>query len=258
MIDSHCHLDFKEFTGHQDKIIENAQSAGVHTMINIGVSLQSSMRSVELAGRHDCIYAAVGVHPHDAKTYNDKVESELLRLTEDKKVVAIGETGLDYYRELSPRDVQKEVFRKQLEIAVKKKLPIVIHTRESFPEALEIVEEYSDKLVGGVFHCFPGNVKEAYRVIDLGFHISVGGIITFPKARMATVAAEVPLEHILLETDCPYLTPSPVRGKINQPSYVRYIRNKLAMLKNMAPEEVENVTDHNSQKMYRLVDVFEG
>jgi TatD DNase family protein len=258
MIDSHCHLDFREFSGNQDKVIDNARSAGVHTMINIGVSLQSSHRSVELADTYDCVYAAVGVHPHDAKTYDDRVESELVRLTENKKVVAIGETGLDYYRELSPRHVQKKVFRRQLEIAVDKKLPVVIHTRESFPEALEMVKEYSGRLVGGVFHCFPGSVKEAHDVIDLGFHISVGGVITFPKARMATVAAEVPLEHILLETDCPYLTPSPVRGKINQPSYVRYVRNKLALLKNVPSEEIENVTDRNSQKVFRLVDVFEG
>jgi len=258
MIDSHCHLDFKEFNKNREEIIKNALSAGVHTMINIGVDLQSSKKSVELTNQYDFIFATVGVHPHDARTYDSNLEKELSRLIENKKVKAVGEIGLDFYRDLSPRKVQKQVFHLQLELAIEKKLPVVIHTREAFDETVEIVEEYSGKLAGGVFHCFPGSLKEAHRVIDLGFHISVGGVITYPKSKMAEVASQVPLEYILIETDSPYLTPVPCRGKKNQPAYVRYVRDKLAQLKSLPIEEVEKITDRNCRKLFRLVDIFEG
>ncbi len=258
MIDSHCHLDFREFNKNRDEVIQNALSSGVLTMINIGADLQTSINSVELADKHDSVFATVGVHPHDARTYNDKVEQELSRLTENKNVKAIGEIGLDFYRDLSPRTIQKDVFRRQLELAISKKLPVVIHTREAFEETAEIVREYAQKLTGGVFHCFPGNAKNACEVIDLGFHISVGGVITYPGAGMAKMATEVSLEHVLIETDSPYLTPVPYRGKKNQPAYVRYVRDKLAELKDISVEEVETITDRNCQKLFRLVDIFEG
>jgi len=258
MIDSHCHLDFKDYNSDRAGIIENALDAGVHTMVNIGADLQTSINSVKLAKEHDCIYATAGVHPHDAKTYDGEVEEQLLRLLEHKKTVAVGEIGLDFYRDLSPRPVQKKIFRRQLEIAIEKKLPVVIHTRESFRDTVEIVREYAGKLTGGIFHCFPGTLKDAHEVIDLGFHISVGGVITFPRATMAAVAAEAPLERILLETDSPYLTPVPYRGKTNQPAYVKYVRDKLADLRGVSVEEVEKITDRNSRKVYRLVDVFGG
>lgn len=256
MIDSHCHLDFKDFSGRLEDIIKNALLAGVHTMVNIGADLRTSINSVKLAGEYDCIFATVGVHPHDAKKYNADVEDQLIQLMNNKRVVAVGEIGLDFYRDLSPRDLQKKVFRRQLEIAVDRKLPVVIHSRESFGETVEIVKEYSSRLVGGVFHCFPGTTKDAFEVIDLGLHISVGGVITFPKARMAEVATEVPLDKILLETDSPYLTPEPYRGKTNQPAYVRFVRDKLAQLRGISAKEVEKITDRNCQKMYRLVEVF--
>jgi len=200
----------------------------------------------------------VGVHPHDALTYNQEIETGLLKLLKNKRVVAIGEIGLDYYRDLSPREIQQKVFRRQLEMAAEYKFPVVIHTRESFPDTLNIVKEYGKNLVGGVFHCFPGTVAEAMSVIELGFSIAVGGIVTFPGAKMADVAASVPLQSILLETDSPYLSPAPFRGKTNQPAYIRYIRDKLAQLRNMPPEEVENVTDRNCRKLYHLVETFEG
>ena len=258
MIDSHCHLDFDEFDGRRDEAVSEALSAGVHTIVNIGTDLRTSRNSVRLAEEHDCIYATVGVHPHDAKKYNKQVEAELSKFTDHKKVVAIGEIGLDFYRDLSPRGVQKKMFRKQLELAVETKLPVVIHTREAFRETIEIVREYSGRLAGGVFHCFPGTVSEAHEVIDLGFEISVGGVITFPRAKMARVATEVPLEHILLETDSPYLAPVPFRGKSNQPAYVRFVRDKLAELRGITTEEVETVTDRSCRKLFRLVEMFEG
>lgn len=256
MIDSHCHLDLKEFDGRRDEIIKNALDAGVHTMVNIGADLQTSINSVKLADQHDYIYATVGMHPHDAKKYDKDIEYQLTDLMNNNKVVAVGEIGLDYYRDLSPRDVQKKVFRRQLEIAIERNLPVVIHTRESFRDTIDIIREYSDQLAGGIFHCFPGTTRDALEVIDLGFYISVGGVITFPKAKMAAVAAEAPLDKILLETDCPYLTPVPFRGKTNQPAYVKYVRDKMAELRGISAAEVEKITDRNTQKVYRLVEVF--
>ncbi|UCD18449.1 MAG: TatD family hydrolase [Candidatus Zixiibacteriota bacterium] len=258
MIDSHCHLDFDEFDGRRDETIMAALQAGIHTMINIGTDLGTSLRSVELAEQFDCIYATVGVHPHDAKTYDKNVADRLLALTDNSRVKAVGEIGLDYYRDLSPRDAQQRVFRAQLEVAVAKKLPVVIHTRGSFAETVGIVREYSSRLTGGIFHCFPGTVREALDVIDLGFHVSVGGVITFPRAKMADVAASVPLESLLLETDCPYLAPVPYRGRTNQPAYVKYVRDKVAALRKIPATEVERITDHSCRKVYQLVDVFEG
>jgi len=258
MIDSHCHLDFREFDGRRDEAVKNALSAGVHTIINIGTDLQTSLKSAALSMKYDCIHATAGVHPHDAKTYNKTVEDEIAKLTDNEKVVAIGEIGLDYYRDLSPRKKQQDVFRRQLAIAVEKKMPVVIHTRESFDDTLAIVRDYASRLPGGIFHCFPGTTDDAYKVIDLGFHISVGGIITFPKAKMARVAAEVPLEYILLETDSPYLAPVPYRGKMNQPAYVKFVGEKLAELRGISFGEVERLTDRNSRKVYRLVEVFGG
>ncbi len=258
MIDSHCHLDFKDFNNNRLEIIESAVASGIHTFINIGADLESSRRTSKLTEKHDCIFGTVGIHPHDAKTYNNNVEDEIYRLLDNKKIVGVGEIGLDYYRDLSPRDIQKDVFRKQLEIAVEKNLPVVIHTRDSFRESVEIVKDYAAQLPGGVFHCFPGTIDEAYEVIDLGFHIGIGGVVTFNKAMMASVAEEIPLEHILIETDCPYLAPVPFRGKQNQPAYVKYVAEKVADLKKIKLAEVEKITDRNCQKLFRLVEIFGG
>lgn len=256
MIDSHCHLDFGVYDGCRDEAIAEAQAVGVQTMVNIGVDRVSSIRSVELADTYDAIYAAVGVHPHDAKTLDDEVEQNIKELAGRKRVVAIGEIGLDYYRNLSPRDIQRKAFRRQIELAVELKLPIVIHSRESFRETVNIVTEYASDLVGGVFHCFPGNVEDAFEVIALGFVISVGGVITFKDAKMARVAAEVPLDKIILETDAPYLTPAPHRGKQNRPAYVKYVYQKLVELRGTGADEVEKVIDRTAQKLFGLVDTF--
>ncbi len=258
MIDSHCHLDFKDFNGRREEAIDNALANGVHTIVNIGCDPESARRTVELADQYDCIYGAVGVHPHDAKRYNGKVERLLRDLAGHEKVKAIGEIGLDFYRDLSPRDLQRKVFRKQLELAIDLGLPVVIHTRESFRDTLDIVREYLPDLTGGVFHCFPGTVEDADEVIRLGFHISVGGIITFPKAKMARVAAEAELDKIMLETDAPYLTPVPYRGKPNEPAYVRYVAEKMAELRQMPISEIEKITDRTTRKFFGLVETFGG
>ena len=258
MIDSHCHLDFKHYDGRRDEVVREANEAGVHTIVNIGVDLETSRRSVELAERFACVYATVGVHPHDAKTLDNATLTELRYLAAHKKVVAIGEIGLDFYRDLSPRDLQGKAFRTQLELAVELKLPIVIHTRDSFEETIEIVADYAPDLRGGVFHCFPGDVDAAYRVFDLGFVVGLGGVTTFPKSRIAQVAAEVPLDKIILETDAPFIAPVPHRGQTNCPAYVRYVRDKIAELRGVTPADVDTATDRTCRKLYRLGETFEG
>lgn len=258
MIDSHCHLDFDKFDGRRDEALAEALAAGVHTVINIGVDLASSGRSVQLAEEHRMVYATVGVHPHDAKTLDAPALARLRELAEYEKVVAIGEIGLDFYRDLSPREVQRKAFRQQLDLAVETGLPVVIHTRESFRETVEIVREYAHRLQGGVFHCFPGEINEAHEVMDLGFVISVGGVITFGDTRMAKVAQAAPLDKVILETDAPFLTPAPFRGKTNFPAYVRYVYKRMAELKQMPLAEVERTVDRTVQKLFGLVETFGG
>ncbi len=258
MIDSHCHLDFDKFDRKREQALADAREAGVHTVINIGTDVPSSEKSVALAERFDMVYATVGIHPHDAKRLDERVLGRLRELAAHDRVVAIGEIGLDFYRDLSPRDVQAKAFRKQLELAIETKLPIVIHTRESFRETVGIVKEYAGDLTGGVFHCFPGNVPEADEVINMGFVISVGGVITFDKASMARVAAAVPLGKIILETDAPFLTPVPYRGKQNFPAYVRFVYEKLADLKDLSVIEVEKTVDRTVEKLFGLAETFGG
>ncbi|MFQ5453848.1 MAG: TatD family hydrolase [Candidatus Zixiibacteriota bacterium] len=256
MIDSHCHLNYIEKSGTPEQLIENAQNSGVHTILNIGTDIKSSQLSVDFAEKYNEVYAVVGVHPHDARTVTDDVIGKISDLAELKKVVAIGEIGLDYYRDLSPRKMQRKVFLQFLELAVNKKKPIVIHTREAFEDTLEIVKDYARHLPGGVFHCFPGNIDDALNVIDLGFVISVGGIITYKNSKMSAVAKETPLEKIIIETDAPFLTPVPYRGKTNQPAYVKYIYEKLADLKEINVVEVEKLVDRTCRKLFSLVEMF--
>jgi len=258
MIDSHCHIDFKDFNANRADVIAAAIEAGVHTLVNIGADLTTSQRSVQLAREHEMIYAAVGVHPHDAKTLDDACLEQIHQLAGEEKVVAIGEIGLDFYRDLSPRPAQKVAFHKQMQLAVELNLPVVIHTREALEETLLIAGEYCDLLPGGVFHCFPGDVDDAYRVIDLGFLLGFGGVVTYRNSRMARVAAEVPLDKIILETDAPYLAPMPYRGKTNQPAYVRFVCDKVAELRGVSPAEIEKITDRTCQKLFRLVETFGG
>lgn len=258
MIDSHCHLNYIDNAGSIADLVSEANDQGVHTIINIGADLQSSRTSVNLSNEFSSVFATVGVHPHDAKTLTAEALTSIKDLAKHNKVVAIGEIGLDYYRNLSPKDIQKKAFRQQLELAVESNLPIVIHTRDSFDDTLEIVKEYASSLKGGVFHCFPGDARQAAEVIKLGFVISVGGIITFKNATMAEMAAEVPLEYILLETDAPYLTPVPYRGKTNRPAYVRYVYEHMAKLKQVSLAEVEQTVDRTVQKLFGLVETFGG
>ena len=256
MIDSHCHLDFDQFDGRRDEVLEAARTAGVHTVVNIGVDLASSIKSVQLAEQYDMVYASVGVHPHDARTLDDETHDRLEELIGHDKVIAVGEIGLDYYRDLSPRKVQRAAFRRQLELAVEHGLPVVIHTRKALDEAVEIMRDYAPRLAGGVFHCFEGDTDSVDGVFDLGLIISVGGVVTFKNSQMSRVAAAVPLEKMILETDAPFLTPVPFRGKTNSPAHVRYVYEKVAELKGIPVTEVERVVDRTCRKLFRLVETF--
>lgn len=256
MIDSHCHLNFKQYDGRRDEVVAEAAGVGVHTIINIGVDLETSQQSVELAERFSSIWATVGVHPHDSRTLTDEVFEQLRQMAGHLRVKAIGEIGLDYYRDLSPRPIQQNAFRRQLELAVDLSMPVVIHTRKAMQDTLDIVSEYASGLPGGVFHCFPGDESDARKVIDLGFVMGMGGSMTFKNSRMARVAVAVPLETILLETDAPFLAPMPHRGKTNFPAYIPLIGRFLADLRGTDLAEVEAVTDRTCQKLFRLVDVF--
>jgi TatD DNase family protein len=255
MIDTHCHIDFKDFDRDRDEVIVRATEMGVDRMINIGTDMASSRRGFQLANSYEHIFCTVGIHPHDARTLADDSIDEMRQMAQNNKVVAIGEIGLDFYRDMSPRDKQRSAFVKQLDLAAELDLPVVIHVREALEEAIETVRPYVGTL-SGVFHCFPGSVEEARLVISMGFHVSVNGIITFPKARMADVAREADLARILIETDSPYLAPVPYRGKRNMPAYVKLVCQKLAELRGMKVAEAEKITTRNAEKLFRLVETF--
>ena len=255
MIDTHCHIDFKDFDHDREEVIVQASEFGVDRLINIGADIPSSRRAFKLANEYEHIFCTVGVHPHDAQTLCDVFMTEMKVMSENKKVVGIGEIGLDYYRDLSPRNIQRDAFVKQLNLAVELDLPIVIHVREAMDDAVSIVGDYIGKLTG-VFHCFPGTVEQAEQVIAMGFHVSVNGVMTYKNSKMADIGREVDLTRILIETDCPYLTPAPHRGKRNCPAYVRFVCEKLAELRGMSVKEIDTITTRNAEKLFRLVETF--
>jgi len=255
MIDTHCHIDFKDFDRDREEVIVQAAEYGVDRLINIGADMASSRRAFALANAYENIYCTVGIHPHDSKTLTDEFISEMKTMTENPKVIGIGEIGLDYYRDLSPRDIQREAFVTQLDLAVALDMPVVIHVRDAMDDSLKIAEKYAGKLAG-VFHCFPGTVEEAEEVIGMGFHISVNGVMTYKNSKMQNLGREVDLGRILIETDCPYLTPVPFRGKRNVPAYVKHVCAKLAELRRMSFDEIDKITTRNAEKLFRLVETF--
>jgi len=266
-IDSHAHLFFKDYEQDFDEVISRAKDAGIEFIVNPGTDLETSRRSIELAQQYDMIYACVGFHPHDASKASPEALKEIEKLSLHPKVVAIGEIGLDYHYDYSPRDRQREVFTTQIEIAVRRNLPIIIHSRESEPDTLEIIKLMTDKYPGwksagntlqrrGVFHCFPGDAAMARTVIGWNFYISIPGPVTFMHKTkpntMAEVVSEIPLEHILLETDSPYLTPVPLRGKRNEPANIPLIAEKIASLKNTDVQTIGTITSKNVKSLFGI------
>ncbi len=255
MIDTHAHLDFEQFDDDREKVIQDAHDQGVEIIVNIGTDFASSEKSIALAQKHPGICATVGVHPHDARTWDPKVSPERLeKLAAHPRVVAIGEIGLDYYRNYSPVEDQKRAFADQIAVARNLKLPLVIHNRDAFEDVFEVMLDCGAHDLGGVMHCFSGTVEQAWQTIDYGLYISVGGRLTYPKSNDPAVAAEIPLDKILLETDCPFLSPVPFRGKRNHPALVRYVRMRLAQIKRVSEAEVDAVTTTAGRKLFRLPD----
>jgi TatD DNase family protein len=250
LVDSHCHLDDKQFDGDRDAAIERARAAGVERMMAIGTGdgppdLETAVR---LADRYPFFYATVGVHPHDAAKATDTSFGRLGELLGHPKVLALGEIGLDYHYDFSPRETQRSVFVRQLELASKTGKPVVIHTREAWTDTMQILREnYSG---AGIFHCFTGGPAEAQEALDVGFHLSFGGVLTFPKAEPTREAARlVPAERLLVETDAPYLAPVPHRGKRNEPAFLLDTVRKLAEIRGSSPEEIAAVTTANFERL---------
>ena len=257
-IDSHCHIDGPEYDADREEVIARALDAGVGTMLNVGTGDPHSgafERAVTLAEKHEEIYAAVGVHPHDAKLFDVPAEARLLSLFEQsKRVIAWGEIGLDYHYDHSPRDTQREVFRRQLRLARGRNLPVVIHSRDADDDTVAILrEELSDYSRAGVLHCFGGSLAMAQAAIELGFFISFAGNLTFKKAdNLRDVAVKLPLDRLLIETDCPYLTPIPFRGKRNEPARVVETARCLAELLGKEAEEIGQLTSENFLKLFQV------
>ncbi|WP_088226320.1 TatD family hydrolase [Desulfosporosinus sp. FKB] len=251
--DTHAHLDDEVYQEDFQDVLERIKSSGISRVTNVGYDLPSSLRSVQLAQDYDFIYAAIGIHPHNAEEFSDDVMVQLQALAQHPKVLAWGEIGLDYYRDLSPRAIQQEVFIQQIELANKAGLPIVIHDRDAHQDVLEIVKAHPPKH-GGVLHCYSGSWEMAKVLLKLGFYLSFAGPLTFKNARHTVeVARNAPIDRILAETDSPYLTPEPRRGKRNEPAYVREVVRKLAEIKELSIEEMALQTMHNAETIFKLV-----
>ena len=256
-IDSHAHIDGQEFDNDREEVIARARAAGVSTILNVGTGDPHSgafERAVELGRKYENVYTAIGTHPHDARLYDDQAEERIKRLTKSEKVIAWGEIGLDFHYDNSPRDVQLAVFKRQLHAAHECDLPVVIHTREAESETIEILKsDYAGAKRGGIFHCFSGSLELAQRAIEIGFMISFSGIVTFKKAEdLRELAKQVPLDRLLIETDCPYLTPIPYRGKRNEPAYVVEVARCLAGLYGVDIEDIGRITSENFNRFFGL------
>jgi TatD DNase family protein len=253
LIDTHAHLDFPEFAGDLEGVMDRARNAGVLEVVTIGIDLGSSRKAVELSQTYSEIYATVGIHPHDAFALKAEDREALKTLAGQERVLAIGEMGLDYYRDRQPRPLQRQCFRYQLEIACQTGLPAIFHVREAHADFLEIVKDYAGSLRGGVLHCFSGDWGVAERCLEMGFYLSIPGTVTFPKAAVLQgVVRQAPLDRLLLETDAPYLAPVPHRGKVNEPAFVLHTAIKIAELRRCALEEVAQQTTANARAVFRM------
>ncbi len=249
LVDTHCHLDNEKFDEDRLEVIERIKE-NLEFCVNIGYDLASSKKSLELAKEYDFIYAVIGVHPIDIAEYDEEVEKELELLGKNPKVVAIGEIGLDYHWMTEPKEIQQERFKSQLELAERLNKPVVIHTRDAMEDTVNILKEYPN--ITGVIHCYPGSLETAKQLIDR-FYLGIGGTLTFKNSKKAVeVVKDIPLDRIVIETDCPYLTPEPFRGKRNEPIYVEYVAKKIAEIKEISVEDVTKITTENAKKLYRI------
>lgn len=251
LIDSHCHIDFPEFNQDRDNILQEAKNSGIKYIINVGSTLESSRASVNLTKEYDFIYAAVGVHPHDADSFNEEVFSKIAGLALEHKVVAIGEIGLDYYRNLSSKENQLNLFKRLAELSKKIALPLVVHSREAQADTIDILKSLNIKQA--VIHCFSGQEDFLKSCLDLGFFVSFTCNITYKKAQgLRDLIKIIPLERIFLETDAPYLSPEHLRGKRNTPLNVKFVAEEIAKIKQISLEEVSRITTQNAINFFSL------
>lgn len=251
--DSHAHLTMEPFNADREMVIARARDAGLVHVVTISSYIGDAPRCAALALRHEFVHFTAGVHPHQAKDWSDEVAAGVREAARRPKAVAIGEIGLDYHYDLSPRDAQRAAFRAQIRLARALGLPLVIHTRQAWDDTLAILRDEDAASIGGVFHCFSGGVDEARRCLDLGFHLSFAGPVTFKNAReLAAAAVFAPLDRLLTETDAPYLTPHPHRGKRNEPAHVVLVAARIAALKGLTPETVGEAATRNLETAFRI------
>lgn len=252
IFDSHAHYDDEQFDEDRERVFKEIQNNGVIGVINCGASLKGLNMSVELSKQYDFIYAAAGIHPENADEFNEDVEKLICNLAEINDIIAIGEIGLDYYWEQNPsRDIQQEVFRRQMKIAERYNLPVIIHDREAHGDTLKIMKEFPK--VKGVVHCFSGSVEFAKECLKLGYYIGVTGVVTFKNSKVIkAVVKEVPLDRLLVETDCPYMAPTPNRGKRNQSDYIAFVLKEIATIKDKSIKEMEEITILNTKTLFRI------
>ena len=250
LVDSHAHIQLAAFDSDRETVLQNAQEDGVHSILTIGFDVETSRAAVRLAEQYEQIYATVGMHPHDAKDFNVESSKIFRSLADHPKVIALGEMGLDYYRDLSPRSIQKTAFEQQLDLAEDKNLPVVIHNREAYHDITPILQARRGR-IRGVMHCFSGEVETMRQSLDLGFHIGIGGPVTYRKSHaLQEVAREVPADRLLVETDCPWLAPQFRCGKRNEPAYVRSIAAKIAELRGVTLEDIGAITTRNFETLF--------
>jgi len=251
LVDTHAHLDDPKLLGRIEQVLDNARNAGVEHVISVGIDEATSETAIELAGRFDMVKATVGVHPHYASRVDDVVMKRLEELARQPNVVAIGETGLDYYRDRSPRDAQRRAFERQIELALALNLPVVVHCRDAWPDCLEVLDRWAPKGLRGAAHCFSGDAAIAARLRRMGFYISFAGNVTYPSATsLREAAARVSAEALLVETDCPYLAPTSRRGQDNEPAFVRETAEGLARVYSLTVADVERVTSFNAFHLF--------
>ena len=251
--DTHAHVDSSRFNKDQQDVIDRAHTAGVTRFVNIGCSRESVLQTIELIDRYDFIYGTVGLHPHDAKNLSDDLIGEYRTWAAHPKMLAIGEIGLDFHYDYSPRDIQREAFRRQIRLALELAMPVTIHDREAHRECFDILTEEGGWANGGIYHCYSGSAEMAADIIKKGFYISFSGVVTFPNAqKLRKAASSVPLDRLLIETDCPYLAPQAYRGKRNEPAYVPETGKALAELHGVSHEEIARITWENACRAYRL------
>ena len=251
-IDSHSHLILEPFNEDRDQVVQEAFSKGVTHIIQSCDNLEEIKENLLLANKFQNIYSSVGIHPHEAKLWDSVSYDTIKEHAKKEKVIAIGECGLDFYYNYSPKDIQIKVFREHIKIAKEVSLPLIIHTRDAFKETIEILKEENPSC-GGVMHCYTGDLQTAQEAIKLGFYISWSGILTFKNAQnLRDAAKEIPLEKTLIETDCPFLAPVPYRGKRNEPKFVIHVAEELAKIKNISVEEIGKITSSNTKKLFNL------